>query len=78
MNEYILQKYLFLPYATIAVSALNRGDIDLSVDEICEYQFRIRLKSFGMKKEDIEKLLIDVNTISDKVSLHVSDLMMFY
>jgi len=78
MNEYILQKYLFLPYATIAVSALNRGDIDLSVDEIFEYQFRIRLHSYGMKDEDIEKLLVDVNTISSKVRLEVSDRMILF
>ncbi len=78
MNEYILQKYLFLPYATIAVSALNRGDIDLSVDEIFEYQFRIRLHSYGMKDEDIEKLLLDVNTISGKVRLEVSDRMILF
>ena len=78
MNEYMLQKYLFLPYATIAVSALNRGDIDLSVDEIFEYQCKIRLMSYGMKDEDIEALLKDVKTIADKVKLQVSEQMMFF
>ena len=78
MHEYILQKYLFLPYATIAISALNRGDIDMSVDEIFEYQSRIRLKSYGMKDEDIESLLADVKVIAEKVSLQVSDQMNFF
>ncbi len=78
MNEYVLQKYLFLPYATIAISALNRGDIDLTVDEIFEYQIRIRLQSYGMKNEDIESILKDVKMIADKVKLQVSDQMMFF
>ncbi len=78
MNEYVLQKYLFLPYATIAISALNRGDIDLTVDEIFEYQIRIRLQSYGMKNEDIESILKDVRMIADKVKLQVSDQMMFF
>ena len=78
MNEYILQKYLFLPYATIATSAYNRGDIDLTVDEIFEYQFRIRLQSYGMKEKDIEDLLTDVRAIAEKVHLHVSEQMNFY
>ena len=78
MHEYALQKYLFLPYATIAISALNRGDIDMSVDEIYEYQVRIRLTSYGMKDEDIESLLNDVKTIAEKVKLQVSDKMMFF
>ena len=78
MNEYVLQKYLFLPYATIAISALNRGDIDLTVDEIFEYQIRIRLQSYGMKNEDIERILKDVKLIAEKVKLQVSDQMMFF
>ncbi len=78
MHEYALQKYLFLPYATIAISALNRGDIDMSVDEIYEYQVRIRLTSYGMKNEDIESLINDVKTIAEKVKLQVSDKMMFF
>jgi AcrR family transcriptional regulator len=78
MNEYVLQKYLFLPYATIAVSALNRGDIDLTVDEIYEYQVKIRLHSYGMKDEDIDSLLADVRKIAEKVRLQVSDQMMFF
>ncbi|MBQ9911888.1 MAG: TetR/AcrR family transcriptional regulator [Firmicutes bacterium] len=78
MNEYVLQKYLFLPYATIAISALNRGDIDLTVDEIFEYQIRIRLQSYGMKNEDIESILKDVKLIAEKVKLQVSDQMMFF
>ena len=78
MSEYVLQKYLFLPYATIAISALNRGDINLSVDEIFEYQCKIRLQSYGMKEKDIESLLADVRTIASKVKLQVSDQMMFF
>ena len=77
-TEYVLQKYQFLPFAAIATTAVNNGAIDMSAKELCDYTFKIRLHSYGMKEEDIEQLLKDTDTIGNAIKLNIDGHMNFY
>ncbi len=74
-NEIYLHKFLFLPFASLATSAINDGYLNSTVKEICEYQSRIRLESLKIPKEKIDETLKNVEEIALQVRIRVDELM---
>ena len=74
-NEIYLHKFLFLPFASLAASAINDGYLNSTVKEICEYQSRIRLESLRIPKEIIDETLKKVDEIASQVRISVDELM---
>lgn len=72
-EDITLHKYLFLPYAALVTSSVNAGIIDVSVPEICEYEFKIRLTSIGLSDDKQKDIFKQVDKIADKIHLKVDD-----
>ncbi len=77
-EEFILHKYLFLPFANLVTNSINSNIINVNQKQINEYHTRIRLLALGLKENQINKILEKVINIFSKVTIKIDNHFNFY
>jgi AcrR family transcriptional regulator len=72
-TDYLLHKFLFLPYSSMVTNAINSELLNLNAKQICEYHTKIRLLGLGISQQEINRLLQEVDLISSRITLSVDE-----